>query len=270
MLLNNHLAKSSNLLMYRHPMYAYLKNFSARTIRSHIKKALTSGQVGCLKFNDIDFSIYLAQKYGCRITTTTISKEQYKYVNATIKAQDLTDKINVVLQDYRNLTGLYDRIVSIEMIEAVGDKYYEAFFATCSKLLTLDGILVVQMILCPDSRYELVKNNMDFIQKYIFPGSLIPSLHRINQATKKISDLNLYNLEDIGISYAKTLERWQQNFNRSLKTIYQLGFDERFVRMWNYYLSYCMAAFATKNINCVQAVYSRPNNLNLSTYFPKL
>ncbi len=216
------------------------------------------------------FSMYLAKNYGCNITTTTISKEQYQYVKEAIKQNKLESKIKIMLEDYRKITGLFDRIVSIEMIEAVGDRYYEDFYKTCSTLLTTNGLLVIQMILSPDSRYDLIKTNVDFIQKYIFPGSLIPSLHRLNTATKTVSDLNLYTLEDIGNHYVKTLSDWRDNFNKSINEVRQLGFDDRFIRMWNYYLSYCMAAFATKNITCVQAVYARPNNLNLSDYFSKI
>jgi cyclopropane-fatty-acyl-phospholipid synthase len=149
------------------------------------------------------------------------------------------------------------------MIEAVGDEHIDQFFACCNRLLRENGLLGLQMITSPDSRYDTLRKNVDFIQKHIFPGSLLPSLRRITQAMEKSGDLYLYDLHDMGASYVATLRQWQINFNERLPQVQELGFDERFVRTWNYYFSYCQAAFDMRNITAVQAVYTRPNNWRL-------
>ncbi|MCP5502480.1 MAG: class I SAM-dependent methyltransferase [Leptospiraceae bacterium] len=209
------------------------------------------------------FSQFLVKEYACKVHTVTISDEQYKYVKNIIEQEGLKGKLTVELSDYRLLKGSYDRIVSIEMLEAVGDKYYETYFKKCHELLKKDGLLGIQVITSPDSRYEEIKKGVDFIQKYIFPGSLIPSLARLNKAINKTGDLFMHNLLDMGLSYAHTLRLWKENFNRKLEDVRTLGFDEKFIRMWNYYLSYCEVAFQMRNITVVQAVYTRPNNLSL-------
>lgn len=206
------------------------------------------------------FSIHAARHYGCRITTTTISTEQHAYAKARFAEAGLADRITLEMKDYRLLTGQYDKIASIEMLEAVGDAYLETFFAQCARLLKPHGLLGMQMILCPDSRYALLKDNVDFIQKHIFPGSLIPSLARIQQAMNRTGALFLHELDDMGPSYVKTLSLWHEAFNTRLPEIRALGFDEWFIRKWNYYFKYCQAAFDTRNITVAQAVYTRPNN----------
>jgi cyclopropane-fatty-acyl-phospholipid synthase len=209
------------------------------------------------------FALYAVKTYGCHITTTTISLEQYHYVKALITRENMQDRIEILLCDYRKLTGKFDKIVSIEMIEAVGDKYYETYFQQCQTLLAPHGLLAIQMITCPDSRFKILKDNVDFIQKHIFPGSLLPSIGRVNQAVNKTGSLFLHDLEDMGNSYARTLGEWHATFNERIEEVRALGFDERFIRKWNFYFLYCKAAFKMRNISVVQAVYTSPNNLSL-------
>ncbi len=209
------------------------------------------------------FALYAARQYGCRVTTTTISLEQYAYVKALLEREGMQDRIEILYCDYRNLTGKFDKIVSIEMIEAVGDQFYETYFRQCQALLNPNGLLGIQMITCPDSRFQLLKDNVDFIQKHIFPGSLLPSIGRINQAVNKTGTLFLHDLEDMGNSYARTLGEWHATFNQRLDDVRALGFDERFIRKWNLYFLYCKAAFRMRNISVVQAIYTAPNNLSL-------
>lgn len=208
-------------------------------------------------------SCYLAKNFGCSITSLTISQQQYDYVKALIEAENLKDLIDLRLEDYRDHQGLYDKIVSIEMIEAVGDRYMDVFIQKVDSLLIKDGILLFQMITSADSRYDILKSNVDFIQKHIFPGSLLPSLNRINTAMMESGDLFLVDLFDMTDSYVTTLRRWQDSFEARLDEIRKMGFDERFIRKWRYYLEYCQAAFAMRNVSVVQATYSRPNNRNL-------
>lgn len=209
------------------------------------------------------FSLYVAKKYGCRITTVTISEEQYKYAKELFKKEKVDHLVDIQLKDYRQIEGQYDRIVSIEMLEAVGDKYFETYFKKCHNVLKPNGLLGLQVITSPDSRYEEFKKGIDFIQKYIFPGSLLPSIARLNKAINKTGDLHLYHIDDIGLSYAKTLNEWLVNFEKNLQSVRQLGFNEKFIRMWRYYLGYCAGAFAMRNISVVQMFYTRPNNLEL-------
>lgn len=216
------------------------------------------------------FAVYAVEKYGCRYTGLTISKEQLEYAENLVRERKLSDKIKFNLVDYRSFVpeggARYNKIVSIEMIEAVGHEYYEVYFQKIDSLLARDGLAAIQMITSPDSRYDLIRANTDFIQKHIFPGSLLPSLARINQATAR-TELFLHDLEDMGNDYARTLVTWQERFDERLPEVMALGFDQVFVRKWRYYLSYCAAAFAMRNITVVQAVYTRPNNLSLSHGF---
>lgn len=209
------------------------------------------------------FAIYAAKNYGCHVTTVTVSLQQFDYAVARIADQALSDKITIELKDYRNLTGRFDKIVSIEMLEAVGHEYYESYFSQCHRLLKKDGIVALQMILSPDNRYESFRKNIDWIQKHIFPGSLLPSMSIIGKMINKTGDLNLYHFEDLTTDYVKTLEIWRENFNARLDQVRSQGFDEPFIRKWNYYLSYCEAAFKTRNISVAQVVLTRPNNVSL-------
>lgn len=205
-------------------------------------------------------AIHIAKNYGCRVTTITISEEQYKLAKERIEKEELADKVNVLLKDYRLLEGKFDKIVSIEMLEAVGAEFYDTYFKKCSELLKKDGIMAFQVITCPDARFESLRTGVDWIQKHIFPGSLLPSVAALNRAVNNVSDMTMVDLKDIGLHYAKTLNIWRDQFNANLNEVKQLGFDERFIRKWNYYLCYCEAAFAMRNINVMQMVYVRPNN----------
>ncbi|WP_421942574.1 class I SAM-dependent methyltransferase [Pedobacter sp.] len=205
-------------------------------------------------------AIFLAKNYGCKVTSVTISKEQQKLAMERVKAEGLENKVSIIIQDYRKIEGTFDKIVSIEMLEAVGHQYLETYFERCQALLKPDGIFAFQVITSPDSRYEKLRNGVDWIQKHIFPGSLLPSVSAINKAINNTGDLTLVDLKDMGLDYAKTLHLWFIEFNKHLDKVKDLGFDETFIRKWNYYLNYCEAAFTMRNINVMQLVYTRPNN----------
>lgn len=209
------------------------------------------------------FSIYAAQNYRCKITTTTISEEQFKYAKNLIAEKKLDDKIEILLKDYRDLTGSYDKIVSIEMLEAVGHEYLPTYFSKVNELLKPDGAIGLQVITSHDSNYKKLRKGIDWIQKHIFPGSLLPSIAAINSAVNKTSNLHLHDLKNIGLDYARTLKEWRISFNSKLNDVLKLNFSNSFIRKWNYYLSYCEAAFAMRNISVVQMIYTRPNNRNL-------
>lgn len=207
-------------------------------------------------------AIYMAKNFGCRVTSLTISSEQLKMARQRVAEAGLNDKVNVELLDYRSMEGQFDKIVSIEMLEAVGHKYLDVYFRKCQELLKKNGILAIQVITSPDSRYESLRKGVDWIQKYIFPGSLLPSVGAINAAINRTGDLTMVDLKDIGLHYAKTLKLWFEQFNANLPGVRSLGFDDAFIRKWNYYLCYCEAAFLMRNINVMQMVYVRPNNTN--------
>jgi cyclopropane-fatty-acyl-phospholipid synthase len=205
-------------------------------------------------------AIYMAKHYGCKVTTVTISEEQFKLAKQRIEEAGLSDKINILLQDYRYLQGSFDKIVSIEMLEAVGAKFMDIYFTKINELLKKDGILAIQVITCPDSRFEQLRKGVDWIQKHIFPGSLLPSVAAINQSINHTSNLTMVDLKDIGLHYAKTLVLWNEQFNKNLEEVKRLGFNDAFIRKWNYYFCYCQAAFEMRNIHVMQLVYARPNN----------
>jgi len=204
------------------------------------------------------FAIYAAQHYGCKVTTTTISKEQYKYVRQKIKDLKLSHKITVLLSDYRHLKGQYDKLVSIEMLEAVGYQYYETYFKVCANLLKPQGLAVIQTITIADQRYEKAKRSVDFIQRYIFPGSCIPSITALQNSMTQSSDLRIYSIHDIGIHYARTLALWREAFFKRLKDIKVLGFDDAFIRMWHFYFSYCEGGFQEKVISDIHLKLVKP------------
>jgi len=206
------------------------------------------------------FAVHAAKHYGCRVTGLTISKEQLAYARERIAGEGLQSLVEIRFQDYRDLTGSFDKIVSIEMLEAVGHEYLPVFFAKCHEVLKPDGFLGLQVITSPDHRYEEFRKGVDWIQKHIFPGSLLPSIAAMNQAVHQTSDLVLHHLEDLAPHYAKTLSRWAKNLEARKADVLSLGFDEVFLRKWNYYFGYCEAAFAMRNIAVVQMVYTRPNN----------
>ncbi|MEI7999282.1 MAG: cyclopropane-fatty-acyl-phospholipid synthase family protein [Candidatus Omnitrophota bacterium] len=209
------------------------------------------------------FSLYAAKNYGCKITAITISNEQYEYCKELFKKEGLADRIDVQFTDYRHIEGKFDKIISIEMIEAVGHKFFPVFFKQIHHLLKDDGLVGLQMILSPDHRYESFRKNVDWIQKHIFPGSLLPSMKALQAAIYKTGSLSVFDYEDISISYACTLKSWWEEFNRNRGKVESLGFDEPFVRKWNYYFSYCEAAFSMRNIAVAQVVLTRPNNYQL-------
>ena len=213
------------------------------------------------------FARHAARYYGCHITGVTISEAQAAFARQRIIEEGLHDQIEIRIQDYRHISGSYDKIASIEMLEAVGDKYHHSFFAKCAEVLTPAGLLGVQMITVPDCSYRSLKKNVDWIQKHIFPGSLLLSVGRINEVLLKTGDLFMHHLEDLGADYARTLATWHDNFNAARDSVKKLGFDDPFVRSWNYYLKYCEAAFATRNISVVHAIYTRPNNPSLHHQF---
>jgi cyclopropane-fatty-acyl-phospholipid synthase len=205
-------------------------------------------------------AIFMAKNYGCKVTSVTISKAQQKLAQQKVAAAGLTGLVEIVIKDYRAIEGKFDKIVSVEMLEAVGHNYLETYFAKCNEVLKADGILAFQVITSPDSRYDQLRNGVDWIQKHIFPGSLLPSVAQLNSAINKTGDLTLVDLKDLGLDYAKTLRLWFEEFNDKLNEVTSLGFDAQFIRKWNYYLNYCEAAFAMRNINVMQMVYARPNN----------
>jgi len=204
-------------------------------------------------------AIYMARHYGCKVTTVTISAQQYQLAKERIEEAGLQEQVTIVLEDYRNLAGVYDKIVSVEMIEAVGHKFLPVYFKKIHELLKPDGIFALQAITCPDSRYDSLRKGVDWIQKHIFPGSLLPSVGAMNKAINSTGEFTLVDLKDMGLDYARTLAAWRQQFNSKAASIRALGFDESFLRKWNYYFSYCEAAFAMRNIHVMQLVYVRPN-----------
>ncbi len=209
------------------------------------------------------FACYAAKTYGCKITTLTISEEQFQFAQKRIREENLSDRIEIRLADYRTIKGQFDKIVSIEMMEAVGHRYLSTYFKKIHEVLKKDGAFGFQVIICPDTRYDELRRGVDWIQKHIFPGSLLPSIHAIQQAMRKSTDLTLMDAKNLGLDYAKTLTLWRDRFNEKSEEILKLGFDDKFRKKWNYYFCYCEAAFAMRNINVVQMVYARPNNLSL-------
>jgi cyclopropane-fatty-acyl-phospholipid synthase len=206
------------------------------------------------------FAIYAATHYGCRVTTTTISKQQYELAKAKVKAAGLEDKIILLLEDYRHLTGTFDKLVSIEMIEAVGHQFYDTYFAKIGSLLKMDGLALIQAITIADQRYENAKNSVDFIQHYIFPGSCIPSNTAMINSMTKMSDLRLFDLEDIGPHYATTLKVWRETFFANIKEVRKLGYTEEFIKMWDFYLSYCEGGFMERALGDVHLLLAKPEN----------
>jgi len=205
------------------------------------------------------FAIYAAQNFGCMVTTTTISKQQYLFVKQKIKDLKLTHKIKVLLSDYRHLKGQYSKLVSIEMLEAVGYQYYDTYFKVCSHLLKPDGIAFIQTITIADQRYEKAKHSVDFIQRYIFPGSCIPSLTALQNSITESSDLKIYQVRDIGDHYARTLALWRIAFFKRLSEVKALGFDDVFIRMWHFYLAYCEGGFKEKAISDIHLKLIKPD-----------
>ncbi len=209
-------------------------------------------------------AIHAAMHYGCQVTTTTISREQYDYARARVAELGLEDRITLLLEDYRALTGEYDKLVSIEMIEAVGHDFYSSYFQCCSRLLKPKGKMVIQAITIPDGRYERARRSVDFIKRYIFPGGCLPSLEVIAKHIAKDTDLQMVHLRDITADYALTLEHWRARFMDQLDEVRAMGFDERFIRMWEFYLCYCEGGFRERIIGTAQLAFAKPGYRGLS------
>lgn len=200
---------------------------------------------------------YAARHYGCRVTTTTLSQEQYRCASERIARAGLQDRVQVLLCDYRDLTGEFDKLVSIEMIEAVGQRYLPTFFKTCQARLRPGGKMALQAITIQDQRYRDYSKSVDFIQRYIFPGGFLPSITAMNDLMTRHTDFVVRNLFDMGPDYARTLAHWRQRFNHAWQEIEKLGFDNRFRRMWLYYFGYCEAGFNARTISVVQLTAER-------------
>ncbi|RDX35841.1 class I SAM-dependent methyltransferase [Kangiella sp. HD9-110m-PIT-SAG07] len=205
-------------------------------------------------------AIYAAKNYGCHVTTTTISEQQYQYAKERIEAEGLEDKITLLKNDYRDLKGQFDKLVSIEMIEAVGHHYLDTYIKKCSELLKPDGLALIQAITIEDRRYKQALKSVDFIKRYIFPGSFIPCVSAVVSSSAANSDLRLINLEDFGESYAKTLNHWRQRFNSNLEQIKEQGYSQEFTRMWDFYFCYCEGGFIEKSISDTHLLFAKPQN----------
>ncbi|MCX7836318.1 MAG: cyclopropane-fatty-acyl-phospholipid synthase family protein [bacterium] len=203
------------------------------------------------------FAVYAAENYSCRVTTTTISEAQYAYVQALIREKGLDHKITLLKQDYRQLEGKFDKLVSIEMIEAVGHQYLGEYLQQCSRLLKPKGVMALQAITIPDQVYPRYRKSTDFIQRYIFPGSCLISISHLLREIQNRTDLRLVHLEDIGIHYAKTLHAWRNNFHKNEDKVKALGFSDSFIRMWDYYFAYCEGGFAEHFISNSQLVFRK-------------
>jgi cyclopropane-fatty-acyl-phospholipid synthase len=205
------------------------------------------------------FASFAARETGCRVTAITISQEQYQYAVKRVTSEGLQDRVEIKMCDYRDLEGQYDKLVSIEMIEAVGHQYFDTYFSKCSELLKPDGKMLIQAITVADQRYEQAKNSIDFIKRYIFPGGCLPSITKIGQVLTRHTDLQLVRLEDITQHYARTLAAWRHRFYAATDEITGLGFDRDFMRLWEYYLCYCEGGFRERIISTVQLVACKPD-----------
>ena len=203
-------------------------------------------------------ALYAAKHFGCKVTTTTISQQQYDLAKARIDAAGLDNRVTLLLQDYRELQGQYDKLVSIEMIEAIGHQYQDTYFAKCASLLKPGGIALIQAITIEDHRYQLALKSVDFIKRYIFPGSYIPCVSSMVTSAAEVGQLRLLDLRDIGDSYAKTLHEWRKRFLANTDNVLALGYDQRFIGMWDFYLAYCEAGFLERSISDVHLLFGKP------------
>ena len=211
-------------------------------------------------------AIHAAKNYGCHVTTTTISREQYEYARRRVADEGLGDRITLLMTDYRDLEGTFDKLVSVEMFEAVGHEYHATFFRKCCELLRPEGLLVMQTITIADQRYEKARRSVDFIQRYIFPGGCLPSVTSVSGAMTRHTDLRVTHTEDIGPHYATTLRHWHDRLFERIDEVRKLGYSNEFIRMWQYYLCYCEGGFLERAIGNVQLVAIRP----LSRHAPYL
>jgi cyclopropane-fatty-acyl-phospholipid synthase len=204
------------------------------------------------------FALHAAQNYGCRVTTTTISHKQYEFTRQQVQIAGLAKRITVLCEDYRALRGAYDKLVSVEMIEAVGYEYFDSYFRICSELLKSHGIMLLQAIVIPDQRFDYYRRSVDFIQRYIFPGGCLPSLGAICRSVGRVTDFRLSHLEDITPHYAQTLAEWRRRFQGNLDQIRRLGFSEEFIRTWELYFCYSEGGFRERAIGNVQILLTKP------------
>ncbi len=211
-------------------------------------------------------AIYAAQSTGCKVTSVTISQEQYDYAKAWVAREGLQDQVDIQLKDYRDVTGQFDKLLSIEMIEAVGYQYYSEYFKQCSTLLKPDGKMLIQAITIADQRYHAERDNVDFIQRYIFPGGCLPSNEIIAQHVRKDTDMQIVGLDDITLHYAKTLAHWKTAFMSKLDAVKAQGFDDVFIRMWDFYLCYCEGGFRERVISTSQILFAKPQCKDLPTF----
>jgi cyclopropane-fatty-acyl-phospholipid synthase len=206
------------------------------------------------------FAAHAAAHYGCHVTTTTISREQHALAAQRVAEAGLGDRVELLLEDYRDLQGQYDKLVSIEMIEAIGAPYLPTYFAKLGALLKPDGLGLIQAITIEDHRYEQALNSVDFIKRHVFPGSFIPSIAAMLEAKSRACDLTLVQLEDFGLGYARTLEAWRKRFLAALPQVRAQGYDERFIRLWEFYLAYCEGGFRERSIGVAQLLLAKPGH----------
>ncbi|AWH25471.1 cyclopropane-fatty-acyl-phospholipid synthase family protein [Stenotrophomonas sp. YAU14D1_LEIMI4_1] len=204
------------------------------------------------------FALHAARHYGCHVTTTTISAEQHALAQQRVREAGLQDRITLLTQDYRDLQGPFDKLVSIEMIEAVGAEYLDTYLATLQRLLKPDGVALLQAITIEDHRYEQARRSVDYIKRFVFPGSFIPSINAIMAAKTRSSDLQLVAQHDFGHSYALTLRAWRQRFLAQRSAVQAQGFDARFCRLWEFYLAYCEGGFLERSIGVSHLLLARP------------
>lgn len=203
-------------------------------------------------------ALYAAQNYGCRVTTTTLSKEQFAFTAQRIEQLGLQQQVTLLLEDYRDLSGEYDKLVSIEMIEAVGHRFLPTYFKQCAHLLKSNGLMLIQAITIREQRYEQAKRGVDFIQRYIFPGGALPCVQKMLEIVSRDTDMNLLHMEDFGLHYAKTLRLWHENFRHAHGRLSELGYDDYFLRLWEFYLCYCEGGFLERSIGTAQLLLAKP------------
>ncbi len=211
-------------------------------------------------------ALYAAIHHSCRVTTTTLSHEQFAYTQRRIEEEGLQDRITLLLKDYRDLEGRFDKLVSIEMVEAVGHDFLPGYFRQCARLLKDDGLMLLQAITIRDQRYEQARRNVDFIQRYIFPGGALPSLQRMLDVATQHTDLNLLHMEDFGEHYARTLRLWHENFRQARGELERHGYDEQFYRLWEFYLCYCEGGFLERAIGTAQLLLGKPGTRRKPLY----
>jgi cyclopropane-fatty-acyl-phospholipid synthase len=206
------------------------------------------------------FALHAARHYGCHVTTTTISREQHALATSRIAEAGLQQQVTLLIEDYRDLQGTFDKLVSIEMVEAIGASQLDTYFAKIGSLLKPDGLALVQAITIEDHRYAQALHSVDFIKRHVFPGSFIPSIAAMIAAKSRSSDMALTHLEDFGSSYARTLSAWRERFLARLPEVRAQGHDERFIRMWEFYLAYCEGGFRERSIGVAQLLLAKPGS----------